>query len=234
MREINDPRAIFGSRFFANPLATKPEAGEISVLMETPTVPDNSRDKPGSAGKRPVTSEPEFAGEPKPIGEFAARPDFPQCARGEFVDIGGYTGVVIEVTNQSMRVRSAERITQSFNIHVLRRLYSPRQQPEPENRTESEPSPSPVETEKAPPEISKPTPERDVITQPDFTKALAPISRFAGRSDFPRCALGEFVDIAGFSGVVIEIVNQSLKVKTPQGLTRSYGVGTLRTLYGRR
>jgi hypothetical protein len=200
--------------------------------MQTPTIPDNSRERPGASVNRPVITEPTFEGEPKPIAEFIAQPDFPQSAYGQFVDIGGYAGVVVEITNQSIRVRSADKIIQSFNIHVLRRLYGPRQQPAPEPASSSSSASSaPLEKEA---EAARPAPKKEIITEPDFERPLKPITDFAWRSDFPKCALGEFVDISGFKGVVVEIVNQSVKVKSQQDITRSYGVSTLRSLYGRR
>jgi hypothetical protein len=199
------------------------------MLMST--IPD-PRERPGASAKRDVILEPNFDRPSKPIADFAARPDFPQCAYGEFVDMGGYAGVVVEIVNQSMKVRSPEGATQSFNIHVLRRLYAP---PPPE--------PQPFETGRterplvpATPEIETPAlpPKREVITEANFDRSPKPISSVAGRHDFPKCALGELVEIAGYIGVVVEIAKESLKVKSPQGIIRSYGVSTLRKLYGQR
>ena len=49
---------------------------------------------------------------------------------------------------------------------------------------------------------------------------------------FPKCAFGEYVDIRGYAGVVVEIVNQSLKVRSPEGSIRSYNATGLRKLFG--
>src|SRR5256885_15578959 len=77
-------------------------------------------------------TEPNFDRPPRAIAEFAGRPDFPQSTVGEFLDIGGYTGVVVEIVRDSIKVRSPEGATQRFNYHTLRRLYGPRIEPEPD------------------------------------------------------------------------------------------------------
>src|SRR5262245_35135557 len=66
---------------------------------------------------------------PQPISEFAAREDFPQCAMGAQVDIGGYVGLVADIVHNSLKVRSPEGHTKSFNFHTLRKLYGPRIEP---------------------------------------------------------------------------------------------------------
>jgi len=62
----------------------------------------------------------------KLISELVADPDFPNSAVGQRVDIKGYTGVFVEVVKNSIKVRSAEGTTMSYNFHTLRRLYGPR------------------------------------------------------------------------------------------------------------
>jgi hypothetical protein len=195
-----------------------------------PTIPD-PRERPSASGKRDVINEPNFDRPVKPIAEFAARSDFPQCAHGEFVDIGGYAGVVVEIVNQSMKVRSPEGATRSFNMHALRRLYvaPPEPQPFETSRTELPAVPTAPESE-----TPKLPPKKEVITETNFDRSPRPITAVAGRPDFPKCALGELVEIAGYIGVVVEIANESLKVKSPQGIIRSYGVSSLRKLYGQR
>ena len=59
---------------------------------------------------------------------------------------------------------------------------------------------------------------RKVITEPDFSGTPQPIDELAGRVDFPQCALGAYIDILGFAGVVVEIVKESIKVRSPEGL----------------
>lgn len=203
--------------------------------MQTPTVPDHLRERPDFSGNRPDVAESKFEGQPRPISEFAGRSDFPECLRGVYVDIGGYAGVVTEITRQSIRVKSPENITQSFNVNVLRRLYSPR--PEPAIGPPGAASPAPAPADAAPTGAQEPAvtpPKKQVVAEPDFNKPARPISHFASRLDFPRNALGEHVDIAGFQGVVIELAADAVKVKSSQGIIRSYGVKTLRSLYGRR
>ena len=79
---------------------------------------------------------------------------------------------------------------------------------------------------------STPTPPaRSVITEPDFSGTPQPIGALAGQGDFPQCALGVFIDIQGFAGVVVEIVGQSIKVRPPEGITQRFNANRLRTLY---
>ena len=202
--------------------------------MQSPTTPEPATETPSPATKREVIAEPQFDGPAKPIAEFAGRADFPKCALGEHVDIGGYAGVVVEIVNQSIKVRSPEGIIQSFNIVRLRRLYAPT--PRPEAETVSAPAtrvpefPKPAAHQ---PEIPAPIPERVVIQEPDFTAPLQPIREFAGRADFPKCVFGKHLDIVGYQGVVVEIVKQSLKVMDTDGYIRSYNVDVLRKLYGK-
>jgi hypothetical protein len=67
---------------------------------------------------------------PTPIAEFAGLADFPECALGQLIDIGGFSGVLVNIVNQSIKVRSAEGRTQSFNTYRLRVLYGPGIPPE--------------------------------------------------------------------------------------------------------
>jgi hypothetical protein len=176
-----------------------------------------------------VAPEPEKGAEPpvRIIAEFIAEPDFPRNTLGQVVDIGGYVGEVVNVVNQSVKVRSAEGITKSFNAGGLRKLYGPRVLPE-------EIPPPPVEPPKPRPQerIEKPTPPREVIEQPDFSKPIRKIEEFTGRADYPRCVFGEHVEIAGYAGVVVEIVNRSLKVRSQAETMRSYNADVLRKLHG--
>ena len=212
---------------------------------ETPPAVSTPQPKP------PVSTEPDFSGTPRPIAEFVGLPDFPRCAVGAYVDIGGFAGIVADIVNNSIKVRSPEGISQSFNFNRLRMLYGPpapkveplvvapeperpRERPQPVVEHAVEPrSERPVErvVEKAEP-APRPVPKREVIHDPDFSKPVKLISEIAGRADFPRCALGEHVEIVGYTGVVVEIVNQSLKVFAIEGTTRSYNAMALKKLHG--
>src|SRR5437899_11886262 len=98
--------------------------------MELFSPPEQNREVPISAGDK--LSIPQPADRPiLPIAELINRPEFPQCAIGEHVDIGGYTGVVAEIVNQSIKVRSPEGAIRGFNVHALRKLYGPAQHPKP-------------------------------------------------------------------------------------------------------
>ena len=152
----------------------------------------------------------------KSISELVADPTFPGSAVGARVDIKGFIGVVTGVMNNSIKVRSAEGNTVSYNFHALRRLYGP---------------PIPPEPAPASPPAPEPQAKGPVILEPNFNAPLVPIEVLAPKTDFPACALGIFVDLHGFTGVVVELVGRSLKVRSRQGSTRSYNADGLRKIY---
>ena len=170
-------------------------------------------------------TELNFDRPPKPISELAGHPDFPHCAVGEFVDIGGFTGVVVEVLNNSIKVTAPEGFTRRFNHYRLRELYGPPPPEPPPEPPALEPS-GPAETGEAP--LAKP-PE---IQEPNFDRAVRPIREFFG-PDYPQCVVGELVDIGGYVGVVVSIENESLKVRSRQGTSRKYNAAVLPNLYGK-
>ena len=157
----------------------------------------------------------------KLISELVSDPDFPTSAVGERVDIKGYTGVIVEVVKNSIKVRSAEGNTVSYNFHTLRKLYGPRPTPQ---ETPSEETPTK-------PIVPPPQPKRNVILEPDFNSPLMPIEAVVLRPDFPSCAFGAFIDLHGYTGVVVELVGRSLKIRSQQGATRSYNADGLRKIY---
>jgi hypothetical protein len=167
--------------------------------------------------------KPDFA--VKPISELVADPDFPGSAVGKKVDIKGFTGVIVEVVRNSIKVRSAEGNTVSYNFNTLRRLYGPRLEPE---ETPAKPEPSSPPVSKPQPE---PEPEREVVVEPNFNSPLVPIESLVHRPDFPTCALGVFVDFHGSSGVGVGLVGHSLKVRSREGVTRSYNAEGLKRIY---
>jgi hypothetical protein len=190
-------------------------------------------------GKSEIIRKSKWSGEPdytapiKPIAEFVAQPDFPNNAVGEHVDIGGFTGVVTSIVKDSIRVRSAEGATQSFNSHIVRRLYGPRIEAEPTPRA-PEPDVVPV-SRPAPRSVSRPPPEKtipDAIVEPNFDQPITPITTVVDRADFPEFTLGKHVEIGGYSGVVVEIAKGSLKVRSPEGTSRNYNALLLRKIYG--
>ena len=201
--------------------------------MQSPTTSDNPNETPTDSPKRDVITEPNFNSPVKLISEFAGQPDFPKCALGEHVDIGGFVGVLVAIVNQSIKVKPPEGLIQSFNIYRLKKIYGPVVPPVESNQgkatPESRPAPAPVIAEAV--ETPEPPP-REIIEEPDFNQEIKALRMFAHRPDFPKCALGEYVDIRGYAGVVVEIVNKSIKVKCPEGLTRSYNVDGLRRLFG--
>jgi hypothetical protein len=188
-----------------------------------------------TADKRSGGLEPDFDRPARPVGELLADADFPKSALGELIDIGGYTGVVIDVVNQSLKVKSPEGATKSFNANGLRKLYGPRLRPDPVE--ESTPTP-PVKPAPMPDVLRAEksvlplpvAPKREVINEPDFSKPVRKIAEFVGRPDYPKCVYGEHVEIGGFVGVVVEIVHRSLKVRSKAETTRSYNADALRRL----
>jgi hypothetical protein len=159
-----------------------------------------------------------------PISELVSDPDFPNSALGKKVDIKGYIGVVVGVVKNSIKVHSSEGNTVSYNFNALRRLYSPRVEP-----AELPPEPAPPS-----PPAPKPEPKRNVILEPNFNSPVLPIESLVHRPEFPGCALGVFVDLHGFAGVVVELVGRSLKVRSREGATHSYNADGLRKIYGPR
>ena len=159
----------------------------------------------------------------KLISELVADPDFPKNAVGEKVDVKGFIGVVVEVVNNSIKVRPAVGNTVSYNFNALRRLYAPRTAPE------EGPAQTPASSS-----VSKPQTKGEVILEPNFASPLVAIERPVHRPDFPVCAFGRSVDLHGFTGVVVELVGPSLKVRSRQGSTRSYNADGLRKVYGVR
>lgn len=202
--------------------------------MSSLTTPESPAENTRPAQDPGVQSGPDFSASPRPIAEFASQPDFPRCALGAYVDIGGYAGVVADIVNNSIKVRAPDGISQSFNFHRLRTIYGPpAPRPEP---LPADPTPEPPRerrpAEGAPPPAARSAPKREIITDPDFCQPVKPIRELAGRPDFPKCAYGLHVEIAGYTGVVVELVNQSLKVLSPDGVTRSFNGPALRKLHG--
>ncbi len=190
--------------------------------------------------------EPDFSRPVRLMKDFAGRADFPECVLGEHVDISGFAGVVVAIVKHSIKVKPPEGLTQSFNVNRLRTLFVPpapiEAQPSAASRpADSETSPRPVvrrrqepepEPDAAPSEQIAPAPVREVIEEPDFSKPVIQIRDMVGREDFPRCAFGEQVEINGFTGVVVEIVKQSLRVRSSDGYLQSFNGPILKKLHG--
>lgn len=211
------------------------EASESIATMQ-PTAPDETMENPPSENVTSSPISPDFERDPKSIADLVASPDFPQCTLGEFVNIGGYTGVVIEIVKQSLKVKSPEGATRSFNYHALRKLYGVVIHEPPPVMSSSVERPAYKEKEARVKEKEEeevpPPPKREFIAEPNFDLPLKPIAEFAARPDFPKCAYGEHIDFGGYKGVVVEIVNRSLKVKAVEGMTRSYNADICRKLHG--
>lgn len=236
----NGLRKIYAPKFQAEtPANFSPVSAPAESIQEEPQTPPKEEEVPAAAVS--PAAEPEAAPAPvipalnfdrpaKPIIEFASRADFPKCTLGEFLNIGGYAGVVVEIVKQSLKVQSAEGRTMSFNANGLRKLYGTEVTPSVQH-SEAMPVRSisveerVEETETAP----KPKPEVKL----DYTQPVKVIRAFAGRRDFPECALGQFVDVRGFSGIVVQIIDESLELRAEDGTTRSYDIEGLRKIFGR-
>lgn len=202
-----------------------PEPERESYRSATDDLDDEEQDEEHSTAEDDDTqvAEAKFDGPALPIGDFVTQPDYPKCLVGVHVDIGGFTGVVVELADKTLRVKARHGSSQRFNANVLKRVYGP--QPKPVERT-SRPTyknPAPAPAADAPP--------RQVITDPDFNTPVKQITEFMALENYPQCTFGAHVEINGFTGVVIEIVKGSLKVKSHDGLTRSYNAQVLRKLY---
>jgi hypothetical protein len=192
---------------------------------------DQDKESTPPAPTRRAVIEPNFSGTPQPIGELTERADFPRCALGAYIDIRGFAGVVVDINNESIKVRSPDGVTQRFNANRLKTLYAPPDRSEPVPMTPNIAGPK----SDSAPEPGRPTPvtpPRVYIADPDFTAPVRLINDYAGRRDFPACAYGKHVEIAGYTGVVVEIVRGSLKIQSPAGITRSYDGDVLRKRYG--
>lgn len=216
---------------------------------------DSAATPPAPEGKVAIT--PDFSVPAVPIGQFTERPDWPRCALGAHVNIHGFEGVVVEIINHSIRVVSAERLTQRFNAARLRTLFAPMDparsgpMPAPKDRPPADEisvptTPVTAEAPVAKPMVAPPAPVSRAamapaslppaqvrLTRPDFTAPVRAIRTYAGERDFPECAYGKHVDIRGFSGVVVEIEGGVLKVQAADGTLRSFIASNLRKVYGR-
>ena len=203
--------------------------------MLPPTTPDQENEAPSPAPTRKIITDPDFSGAPQPNEDYAGRADFPQCALGAYIDIRGFAGVVMEIVKQSIKVRSPDGITQSFNAYRLKSLYAPpdHSEPLPTSTREERPAPAVAVEQDKPVEPKPSAPVREYIAEPDFSAPVQPISDFASQPGFPKCAYGAHVDIGGHIGVVVEIVKGSLKVQNDAGATRSFNIEVLKKLHGK-
>ena len=192
--------------------------------MHTRKEHDSPDEAPAHSNRHELSGPPDFSAPQQPITEFITRPDFPECLIGKHVMIGGYAGVTVAVVKHSIKVKSAEGFTRSFNVFGLQRIYGP--------APELDPPPPRAEVEPKKP-APKAAPRPEVVAEPDFKQPVVPIAELVGRADFPRCALGRHVEIGGYAGVVVEVLNQSLKVRSLEGTSRSYNSLGLRHIYGR-
>jgi len=166
---------------------------------------------------------------PVSISDLVGRPDFPECSRGLLVNIGGSQGIVTDIVGHSLKVRSEADTIMSFNCHTLKRLYGPREELKPMVSSSQEGTRTETASTEAEPEPE--APKRNIIMEPNFDVPVKSIREFTGHPDFPQCTFGEYVDVGGYKGVVVEIVKGSLKVRSPEEVIRSYNSQVLRKLY---
>ncbi len=188
---------------------------------ENTTAPETSR---SATDAIPV---PNFETPPRLISELVVDPNFPKSAVGLHVDIGGVTGIITEIVKNSVKLRTTEGQLMSFNAFTLAKIYAP--------APRSEPAPPPVDVPAAPVEDSeREEPEQEYLDAPDFTQPLQPMSDWVQREDFPQRAFGAHVDLGDYSGVVVQVVRQSLRILSQEGDLRSYNAAVLRKLHGGR
>lgn len=200
-------------------------------LMQVPFQQSKPREKQSPSQDRDYITNPDFNGPPSCITEFVDLPDFPRCALGKHVNIGGSIGVVVQIVNQSIKIKTPEGTVQSFNTVRLKRLHSrPLSQETLRIGMADTLPPTPGLPQNFPARV----PKLENIPPLDFSREPKPVSEFATRADFPKCVFGEFLDIGGYTGIVIEIIKRSLKVRSRDGATRSYNEEVLRKIYGSR
>lgn len=195
-------------------MLTSPDSETTPVVETSPSV----------TGSIPV---PNFETPPRLISELVVDPNFPKSAVGLHVDIGGVTGFITEIVKNSVKLRTPEGQLMSFNAFTLAKIYAP--------APRSEPEPTRVDVPAAAVEASADdAPEQEFLAAPDFTQPLQPMSAWVQRADFPQRAFGAHVDLGGFSGVVVQVVRQSVKILSQEGDLRSYNAAVLRKLHGGR
>ena len=202
--------------------------GEALNAMQLPNQTDEAtlETVPPAETREPAVT-PDFDTPLKPIADFVSRPDFPECVLGEHLDIGGYTGVVIAVVKQSIKVKSSEGALRSFKSYGLQRIYGRAPEIAPAVET---PSPS-FDVPKIPGESLKAAPVREIIEEPNFEQPVIAIAALLANPAFPKCAFGQHVEIGGYTGVVVELANQTLKVRSREGTSRNYNLVLLRNIY---
>ena len=156
-----------------------------------------------------------------PITEVVTREGFPHSAVGEFVDIGGFTGVIVEVIQNSIKVTAPEGFTRRFNYHRLREIYGPRPEPPPPLAAHL-PAPEPT------PPVAQPPAE---IQELNFDREPRPLRDYFAFPDYPKCLVGELVDVAGYVGIVVSVENESIKVRSREGTSRKYNAAVLQKLH---
>src|ERR1041385_1496245 len=164
--------------------------------------------EPGQPANLSDATTSETDSSPTPIAELLEAPDFPRNALGKLVDIGGYVGVVSDVINQSLKVRSPEGVTKSFNANGLRRIYIRMIPPEPPPTLFEAP---PTERRMSAPGTSA-LPQPLPVIEPDFSKPPKEIADLVRVPDYPQGLLGEHVRIGDFSGVVVQIRSEERRV----------------------
>jgi hypothetical protein len=155
---------------------------------------------------------------PKLIGALAAREDYPQCALGEWVDIGGVEGEIFDIVGNSLKLRTSEGVARSFNYHTLKKLYGP----------VVHIGPTPRYQEEEPPPASAPVSYE--IPDPNFDQEVRSVNEFMAVPDFPKTTLGKLIEVNGYVGVVVEIQGQSMKLRSRNGTSRKYNGAVLRKL----
>jgi len=97
-----------------------PRAEFEPMVLETPPPAVVEEPKP----RRDVILEPNFDAPVIPIEQIVHNSDFPKCAYGQNIDLHGFMGVVVELVGRSLKVRSREGSTRSYNADGLRKIHA--------------------------------------------------------------------------------------------------------------
>ncbi len=215
--------------------------------MQLPNTFDKASEPVTPAVAASPAAQPQTAPEPRPITELVTLPDFPKSALGLFVEIGGNAGTVVEVVNQSLKIKGADGSIQSYNGNVLKKLYGPVQRhvptPEPERARSS--SESAVDSSSASSSRSRADDDDEdeeedddqpapgaLVAEANFEAPIRPITELVLEADYPKNLLGAHIDIGGYTGVVIQLQNQSFRVRSRSGSAQSFNANVLRRVYG--
>jgi hypothetical protein len=114
----NRLKALYAPPVHPEPAPSTRHADRVRPETVTDSAPPES-----SVPSRVYIANPDYSADVRPISEFVGQLDFPACAYGKHVDIQGYVGVVVEILKGSLKIRSREGTTRSYNAKVLIKIF---------------------------------------------------------------------------------------------------------------